>query len=127
MDVLVEGKRATAALDDVLDDATIVPAPPGAVKIASLQGIAVAGAYVIRLADRSAELLLANDKGLIDVARSHGVECWWVTTLLLRYTKERVVTAEEATSVLYDLVEAGMNLHPKVYARVQKTLEDLEP
>ncbi|WP_204959955.1 hypothetical protein [Salinigranum salinum] len=62
---------------------------------------------------------------LVEVARSHGVECWWVTTLLLKRTKEGELTADEATDVLYDLVDEGMNLHPKVYAQVQKKLQEL--
>lgn len=70
-------------------------------------------------------VLLANDKGLIEVARSHGVECWWVTTLLLNCSKDGIVTAAEVNEILYDLVDSGMNLHPKVYARVQQKLREL--
>jgi hypothetical protein len=77
------------------------------------------------LAEADEEILLANDKGLIEVARSHGVECWWVTTLLLSCTKDGNLTADEATDVLYDLVDEGMNLHPQVYAQVQKKLREL--
>ena len=69
---------------------------------------------------------LANDKGLVEVARSHGVECWWVTTVLLSSTKEGHLTADEATDLLYDLVNEGMNLHPRVYSQVQKKLRELE-
>ncbi|MEF8842101.1 MAG: hypothetical protein V5A62_10825 [Haloarculaceae archaeon] len=90
-----------------------------------MEGIAVADASVILLATADEEILLANDKGLIEVARSHGVECWWVTTLSLRRTNEGDVTTDEAVDLLYDLVDEGMNLHPKVYARVQKKLREL--
>jgi polyhydroxyalkanoate synthesis regulator phasin len=48
-----------------------------------------------------------------------------VTTLLLKCTKDGELTADEATDVLYDLVDEGMNLHPKVYAQVQKKLQEL--
>ncbi|MFB6168835.1 MAG: hypothetical protein ABEJ43_08310 [Haloferacaceae archaeon] len=87
-----------------------------------MEGIAVADASVILLAADDGAVLLANDKGLIEVARSHGVECWWVTTLLLRCTRDGTVTTDEATDVLYDLVNEGMNLYPKVYTQVQKKL-----
>jgi predicted nucleic acid-binding protein len=123
--VLTEGKRGTVALDEFLADVVVHETPDRAEDVASMEGIAVADASVILLADDDEELLLANDKGLIEVARSHGVECWWVTTLLLRCAKTGELTAEEATDVLYDLVDEGMNLHPKVYARVQKTLREL--
>lgn len=124
-EVLTEGKRGTTALDEFLAGVSVHETPDRAEDVASMEGIAVADASVILLADDGEELLLANDKGLIEVARSHGVECWWVTTLLLRCAKTGELTADEATEVLYDLVDEGMNLHPKVYARVQKTLREL--
>ena len=124
-EVLVEGKRGTASLTSFLDDVPICETPPDAEDVASLEGIAVADASVILLADDGEAVLLANDKGLITVARSHGVECWWVTTLLLKCTKDGVLTATEATDVLYDLVDAGMNPHPKVYTQVQQKLREL--
>lgn len=124
-EVLTEGTRGTAALDEFLENVAIHETPNAADEVASMEGIAVADASVILLAEADEEILLANDKGLIEVARSHGVECWWVTTLLLRCTKGGDVTADEAIDVLYDLVNEGMNLHPKVYAQVQKKLREL--
>ncbi|PSQ46332.1 hypothetical protein BRD19_12625 [Halobacteriales archaeon SW_7_65_23] len=124
-EVLTEGKRGTAALDEFLADVTVHDTPATAEEVASMEGIAVADASVILLAEADEEILLANDKGLIEVARSHGVECWWVTTLLLSCTKDGNLTADEATDVLYDLVDEGMNLHPQVYAQVQKKLREL--
>jgi predicted nucleic acid-binding protein len=124
-EVLVDGKRGTASLQAFLEGVSICETPPRAKDVASLEGIARADASVILLADDVDEVLLANDKGLIEVARSHGVECWWVTTLLLKCTKDGTVTATEATEILYDLVDSGMNLHPKVYAQVQRKLREL--
>ncbi|PSP85495.1 hypothetical protein BRC96_01825 [Halobacteriales archaeon QS_6_64_34] len=124
-EVLTEGKRGTAALTTFFDDVSVCEMPTDAENVASLEGVAVADASVILLADEGEEVLLANDKGLIEVARSHGVECWWVTTLLLKCTKEGVLTATEATDVLYDLVDAGMNLSPQVYTQVQRKLREL--
>lgn len=124
-EVLTEGKRGTAALDEFLADAAIHDTPARADDVASMEGIAVADASVILLAENDEEILLANDKGLIEVARSHGIECWWVTTLLLSCTKNGDLTVDEATDLLYDLVDEGMNLHPKVYSQVQKKLRGL--
>lgn len=123
-EVLVEGKRGTAALKSVLEDVTIHETPPDAADVAALEGIAVADASVVLLATNREEVLLANDKALLTVARSHGVECWWVTTLLLKCAKEAIVSPEEASNVLYELVDEGMNLHPKVYSQVQKRLRE---
>lgn len=124
-EVLTEGKRGTAALTSFLEDILICETPSEAQEVASLEGIAVADASVILLANDGEKVLLANDKGLIAVARSHGVECWWVTTVLLSCTKEGVLTSAAATDMLYDLVDAGMNLQPKVYSQVQQKLEEL--
>ena len=124
-EVLTEGKRGTTALDEFLGGVAVHDARDRADEVGSMEGIAVADASVILLAEDEEEILLANDKGLIEVARSHGVECWWVTTLLLSRTRAGDLTAEEATDVLYDLVDEGMNLHPKVYAQLQRKLEEL--
>ena len=123
--VLTEGKRGTAVLDEFLENVSIHETPDAAADTASMEGIAATDASVILLAEEYGGLLVANDRGLIEVARSHGVECWWVTTLLLRCTKEGELTADEATDILYDLVDEGMNLHPKVYTQVQKKLREL--
>jgi predicted nucleic acid-binding protein len=124
-EVLTEGKRGTAALDEFLEGVAVHDTPARAADVASLEGIAVTDASVILLAADDEEVLLANDKGLIAVARSHGVECWWVTTLLLKATKAGDLTADKATDLLYDLVNEGMNLHPTVYTQVQKQLREL--
>ena len=124
-EVLTGGKRGTATLDEFLTDVAVHGTPDTADEVAAMEGIAVADASVILLAEADEEILLANDRGLIEVARSHGVECFWVTTLLLRCTKEGELRADEATDVLYDLVDEEMNLHPKVYTQVQKKLRKL--
>ena len=124
-EVLTEGNRGTAPLNSFLADVSICEPPPEAENVASLDGIAAADASVILLVDAGEEVLLANDKGLITVARSHGAECWWVTTLVLKCTKEGVLTSDEASEVLYDLVDSGTNLHPKVYSQVQQKLQEL--
>ena len=125
-EVLVEGKRGTSALESFLADVTVHEVPDRSEDVAQLEGVAVGDASVILLAERGDAPLLANDKGLIQVARSHGVECWWVTTLLLACVKQDVIDGEEASEVLYDLVSEGMNLSPQVYVRVQRKLESMD-
>lgn len=124
-EVLVEGEPGTATLEQFRDDVAIRESPVEAERVAQLEGIAVADASVILLADEGQEILLANDKGLIEVARSHGVDWWWVTTLLLKRVKAGVLDADRANDVLYDLVGAGMNLSPQGYVQVQKKLDDV--
>ncbi|MFB6163185.1 MAG: hypothetical protein ABEJ86_07100 [Halococcoides sp.] len=99
--------------------------PAEAEAVASMEGIAVADASVILLAEGGDEILLANDTGLIEVARSQGLDCWWVTALVLGATTAGDLTATEARDLMYDLVNEGMNLHPTVYSQVQKKLREL--
>jgi predicted nucleic acid-binding protein len=124
-EVTAEGQRGTAPLRSFLEDVTVCETPAQAEEVAAMEGIAVTDAAVVLLADEGEEVLLANDKGLIQVARSHGVECWWVTTLLLKCAKEGVLSPTEASDVLYDLVNEGMNLHPTVYTQVQNKLQEI--
>lgn len=125
-EVLVAGKPGTTALQTFLTDVSIHSTPAEAERVAELDGLAVTDASVLLLADERSEVMLANDKGLIEVGRTFGVDCWWVTTLLLSVTKEGDLTGDQAGDVLYDLVDTGMNLHPKVYSRVLAALEDLD-
>ncbi|MEF8820673.1 MAG: hypothetical protein V5A52_00200 [Halovenus sp.] len=124
-EVLTEGKPGTAALKTFLEDVQIDGTPPRSEAVAELEGVGVTDASVVLLADETETVLLANDKALVEVARTHGVECWWGTTVLLKCTKDGIVSPEEAKTVLYDLVDEGMNRHPKVYTQVQKKLDEL--
>lgn len=125
-EVVVAGKPGSAALDSFLDDVDIHETADDASQVAELEGLAETDAAVVLLAASLEEPLLANDRALIVVARSHGVECDWVTTLLLRCTASGVLDADEAGDVLYELVESGMHLDPRVYARIQDRLDDLD-
>ena len=124
-EVLVEGKPGTAALDSFLDEVTVRETPSNAERVAQLEGIAVTDAAVVLLAAETDDPLLANDGALVDVGRAHGVDCWWVTTLLLAAADDGTLTAEAATDLLYDLVDEGMNLHPRVYTQIQSKLREL--
>jgi predicted nucleic acid-binding protein len=124
-EVLIEGKRGTANLQAFLEAIPVHRTPSDAEPMAELEGIALADAAVILVAKEHATPLLANDRGLVEVAQSQSVACWWVTTLLLKAADEGVLTSTEAGGVLLALVDDGMYLHPRVYARVLKALRDL--
>lgn len=124
-EVVTEGNRGASALRTFLESVTIHPSPDGAQNTAELEGITIADASIILLADNLSTVLLANDTGLIEVAQTQGIGCLWVTTLLLRSTKAGTLTPDEASGILYNLVDSGMNLHPRVYARVQQALDEV--
>lgn len=86
--------------------------------IAELEGIAVPDVAVIIMAERHKDVLLVNDKALIQVARSRGVQCYWLTTFLLHCVRRDVLSAKEGKQFLHDLIQEGMMLSTKVYARL---------
>ena len=49
-----------------------------------------------------------------------------MTTLLLESAKNGGLTGPAAADVLYELIEAGMNMSPKVYSQVQRRLQELD-
>lgn len=125
-EVLVPGKPGTAALESFLDDVEVRETPTDAEYVAELEGVAETDAAVVLLAADLDDRILANDRGLIVVARSHDIEHDWVTTLLLHCSSRGILSADEANDVLYELVDVGMTLDPKVYVRIQKELGELE-
>lgn len=66
--VLVDGERGTASPHAFFEQVATCETPPRAEEVASLEGITKADASVVLLADNQEAVLLANDKGLIEVA-----------------------------------------------------------
>ena len=93
--------------------------------ISKLEDIESADASIILLAEEKKDTLLSNDYALIMVARGKGIECWWLTTFLLRCLKKKLITKQEAKRILFDLIEAGMRLHNVVYAAILKEIDNI--
>lgn len=94
-------------------------------ELAEQEGIESADASLILLAEEKKEILLSNDYYLIRVARSRGIECWWLTTLLLRAAKDKKIKKEEAKQILLSLVESGMRLSIEVYTAILKRIDEI--
>lgn len=77
------------------------------------------------MAKEKQDILLSNDYALIIVARSKGIECWWLTTFILKCLKKRVVLKKEAKQILFDLIEAGMRLDNAVYTAILKEIDNI--
>ena len=77
------------------------------------------------LAEERKDILLSNDFALIMIARSKSVECWWLTTFILRCLGKKIITKKEAKQILFDLVESGMRLSNDVYAAILKEIENI--
>jgi len=93
-------------------------------ELAGHEGIENADASLILLAEEKREILLSNDYYLIKVGRSRKIECWWLTTLLLRAVEEKKIKKEEAKQMLLNLVETGMRLSIEVYTAIVKKIDE---
>lgn len=121
-----KGKPGTSKLDTFFEDVDILDFDKKeASGVAEMEGISEVDAAVVLLAEKEDEVLLANDKGLMEFARIKEVKTDWVTTLVLRAVKEEGISREQGKQTLYDLIDKGMNLKNKVYARILKKIEDL--
>lgn len=94
-------------------------------EIAELEGIAPADASLLILAENTSSNLLTNDRALILVAKSRDIEYYWLTTLLLKATKEGKLEKSESKELLEELVNVGVHLKPQVYSKVLKKIEHI--
>ncbi|MBS3097141.1 hypothetical protein J4480_06940 [Candidatus Woesearchaeota archaeon] len=93
--------------------------------IGKSEGIEKADASIIVLAEEKKDVLVSNDYALIMVARSKGIECWWLTTFLLKCLKKKVLSKKETKQILFDLIGAGMRLDNVVYTAILKEIDNI--
>jgi predicted nucleic acid-binding protein len=94
-------------------------------EVAEQDGIEEADASLILLAEEKKDILISNDYFLIRAARGRGIECWWLTTLLLKAVEREIVEKEEAKQILLELIEGGMRLSVEVYAAILRRIDKL--
>lgn len=124
-ETVIEGQRGKSQIDEAFEkwlikkevDTSIVS------EIAQKEGIEVADATLILLAEQVNGTLLTNDKALITLARSRDIEWLWLTSLLLKLHKEKKITKEETKEIFYELVQSGLYIEAKTYAILEKKLE----
>ncbi|HLC45842.1 MAG TPA: hypothetical protein VJI67_03135 [archaeon] len=121
------GKPGTRELEEAFSDWVKVREtnPVEAKKLAKAEGLEAADASLVLLAKAEKQQLVSNDAYLIEVARAHGVECLWVTSLVLTAVKGKTLNKEKAKDVLLNIVKAGMNVKPVVFAALLKEIERL--
>ena len=69
--------------------------------------------------------LLSNDYILIKTARARGVDCWWLTTFILKIIAKGMISKSEGKQILLELIENGMRLSPMVYAIIIQRIDDI--
>ena len=94
-------------------------------KLVELECIAPTDASLILLAEELNEPLLANDYVLIKLATARGVNCWWLTTFILKLISQEKKNGAEGKQILFELVENGMRLSPQVYAVIIRKIDEI--
>lgn len=115
---------------DAIEDAckewiSIEPKSKSNGEMSKIEGIEEADISIIMLAEKEKDILLSNDSALISVARSKNIDCWWLTTFILRCLKKKILNKAEAKQLLVDLIESGMRLDNLVYSKILEEIERL--
>lgn len=97
----------------------------GSEKLSKLENIEEADASIILLAERQQDILLSNDFMLLMVAKSKNIECWWLTTFILKCLKKGLIRKNETRDILFNLIKNGLRLSNEVYAAILYEIERL--
>ena len=95
-------------------------------KISELENIGKADVSIILLAQKEKEILLSGDYMLINVAKSKGIECLWLTAFIIKCTEKNILDKEEAKQILLDLIKAGTRLNNQVYSLILKKIDEIK-
>lgn len=82
------------------------------------EGAFGADGEVIALAEKRKIPLLLNDRAVAAIARTHGVQTVWLTQALVAAVEKRLVSGDEAHTVLRELIRAGLRVRSEVLAEV---------
>ncbi len=103
--------------------------PPAIIKeagaLCKAENISEVDARLILIALAKNEELISNDYRIHTVAKTKGVKCSWLTTLLLECAHKKIVNKQDAKNILFDLVKAGMYLNIEVYTALQKKIGEI--
>lgn len=80
-------------------------------------------AEAIVLAKDMKSELVVDDLRAMDVARVHGIETLWTTTLIRKAISKKILTKKDARSLIEKLVAAGYRISEDVLLEVLRELE----
>ena len=75
-----------------------------------------ADAEAVGLAKKIGGPLLTNDRVLVMIARTSGIEAKWLTQAIVEASRKGTIRPVEARSLLRDLVRAGLRIRSEVLA-----------
>jgi predicted nucleic acid-binding protein len=124
-------KHGTSAIERALDDGWIkvigmCPSEMDLVKkLAENESIEIEDAQVIFLAEKYSTGLVTNDRWIIRIAVSLGIDALWTTTLILLAVKKKIISRNQGKEILRKLVLTGLYLRTDVYEAILSALEEI--
>lgn len=94
-------------------------------KLAENESIEAEDAEVIFSAERRSTNLVTNDKWLIKIAVSLGIDALWTTTLILLAIKNKIMRRNQGRAILRKLVLSGLHLRTDVYEALLSAIEEI--
>ncbi len=94
-------------------------------RLAEIESIEIEDAEVLYLAKKCSAKLITNDKWLVRIAKSLGIETVWTTTLILLAVKKKILSKKEGRETLRGLVHEGLYIRLDVYDEIISALEEL--
>jgi predicted nucleic acid-binding protein len=124
-DEIMAGMTGASIFEEVCKDWIIISSEKfiNAESVALEEGISNTDAVLILLAEGKKQVLVSNDSALILVARSRGVKCFWLTSIIFECVKKKLLSRKEAKTMLLQLVQAGMHLSNDVYSTMLDEIE----
>jgi predicted nucleic acid-binding protein len=95
-------------------------------EISELDNIGLADASIILLAQKEKDIILSGDYMLINVAKSKGIECMWLTAFIIKCAKKKIINKIVAKEIMLDLIRVGMRLNNQVYSLILKKIEEIK-
>ena len=124
-------KPGTSAIEKAINDGwiQIIDIRPSEMdlvkKLAENESIEAEDAEVIFLAKKHSTSLVTNDKWLVKIAVSLGINAFWTTTLILLAVKKKTISKTQGRKILRKLVLSGLHLRTDVYEAILSALEEI--
>ena len=112
-EILVEGRPATIAVSNAIDEGWIKAAE---VKNNPEIGIKGGERHAINLARERKDHLLIDDAIAIKAAKALGIETIRTTTVIFMAAGKGIISKKEAVSLINKLIDAGYYISPKYYS-----------
>ncbi|MBI2574620.1 hypothetical protein HYV82_01930 [Candidatus Woesearchaeota archaeon] len=126
IEVVEEGKRLgknVLPVESASGGFDIVKCPEK--ELLSIKGLEKADLEVVSIAFSRKDIVITNDATLHSVAKSQGIDAWWLTTLIMHSVRIGVIGKEDGKNMLLELVSRGAYLKPEILSQLLLHIENI--